>query len=118
METVITYGKEYKLTEVLPVDVLLFMAYSEGWKLSEKFTRVQFVPAEYYGINYILPLEVSPNWNNPEVETFMSTATNVLRADIKKIADDERRVWRVGYAPEINVLYIGVGRDGQICFAL
>lgn len=116
LKGVVTFGEEYKLSDILPLDALLFLAYTEGWKLSDKFTKVRFVPLEHYGVNYPLPIDWSKHWDKPTIDMSATPAINIGNATMRKIADDEHRVWKVGYAPELNVLYVGTGRDGQICF--
>ncbi len=110
----ITFGQEYKITEVIPIDVLLYMAFSEHWKLSEKLTRVHFVPSENHTVQYTLPIILS--WDKPSETSPAMPTFDIKSIDMKMIVDDSNRVWRVGYAPDIDVLYIGTRSDGQICF--
>ena len=115
----VVMGQEYKPSEIFPTDVLLFMAYDSHWKITDKYTKVRFVPADHYGVNYTMPFLPSSSWlTKAGYEIGISTRSpDVKNCQIRKVYDGEKNYWKVGYAPEIDVLYVGTGRDGQVCFS-
>jgi hypothetical protein len=86
------YAKDlnYKLSDIFPIDILLYIAYDKQWPISDRKTIIRFIPSDHNRENYIIPHE-------PQIvatiQGFTAKGINpdVRQAEILKFCDSDTK---------------------------